>query len=215
MDTFRTLRREGFKKPSHGNHPSLCYFTVEGLPYDDITILMLTLKYWCRHLNADVDIEILTLKLTLKCWHWNTDVDIEILILTLKYWHWHWNTDGNIEMLTSTLKYWCWHWYRNDIEILTFIFFRGCQPVPFSKSLGTSLLLHGLRFRNSVIAVSYFTIHCILLGDLHLHLISCSKSRCWQILLAKKFKPFQLFTLGLDSQFGTLQGVIQAARDLK
>ena len=147
MDTFRTLRREGFKKPSHGNHPSLCYFTVEGLPYDDITILMLTLKYWCRHLNADVDIEILTLKLTLKCWHWNTDVDIEILILTLKYR--------------------CWHWYRNDIEILTFIFFRGCQPVPFSKSLGTSLLLHGLRFRNSVIAVSYFTIHCILLRDLH------------------------------------------------
>ena len=156
---------------------------------------MLTLKCWCRHLNADVDIEILTLKLTLKCWHWNTDVDIEILILTLKYR--------------------CWHWYRNDIEILTFIFFRGCQPVPFSKSLGTSLLLHGLRFRNSVIAVSYFTIHCILLGDLHLHLISCSKSSCWQILLAKKFKPFQLFTLGLDSQFGTLQGVIQAARDLK
>ena len=26
---------------------------------------------------------------------------------------------------------------------------------------------------------------------------------------------FQLFTLGLDSQFGTLQGVIQAATDLK
>ena len=36
--------------------------------------------------------------------------------------------------------------------------------------------------------LSNFTIHCILL---------------------------QLFTLGLDSQFGTLQGVIQAARDLK
>ena len=128
----------------------------------------MTLQSWCWHWNTDVDIEMLMSTFKCWCWHWNTDIEIDTEMLTLKYWRWHWNTDIDIEMLTSTLKYWFLHWYRNvDIEILTFIFFRGCQPVPFSKSLGTSLLLHGLRFRNSVIAVSYFTIHCILLRDLH------------------------------------------------
>ena len=36
-----------------------------------------------------------------------------------------------------------------------------------------------------------------------------------KIVQTVKLIPDQLFTLGLDSQFGTLQGVIQAARDLK
>ena len=36
-----------------------------------------------------------------------------------------------------------------------------------------------------------------------------------KIVKTLKLIPDQLFTLGLDSQFGTLQGVIQAARDLK
>ena len=36
-----------------------------------------------------------------------------------------------------------------------------------------------------------------------------------KIVQTLKLIPDQLFTLGLDSQFGTLQGVIQAARDLK
>ena len=41
------------------------------------------------------------------------------------------------------------------------------------------------------------------------------KLPCIRTKVIKHIPPLQLFTLGLDSQFGTVQGVIQAAVDLK